>query len=130
MSEIILESGFLDVLGYEGLYAVNEHGDVYCYPKDRGLRGSTPGKMMKKSYTTHGYVRAFLRKDGHTKFAHVHRLVADAFIPNPGGLPILHHKDDNKKNNYVGNLEWSTHSRNLKLAYAHGLNYGRRGRPA
>ena len=119
----VAPSGFVDVDGYERLYAVNRYGDIFCYPKNRGLRGSTPAKLMKKSYTQYGYQRAYLRKDRKTHFVHAHRLVAQAFLPNPAELPLVHHKDNDKRNNKVDNLEWVSCSTNLKKAYYDGLNY-------
>lgn len=86
------------VVGYEGWYKVSSLGRIYSIRKD----------MVMKSYNHHGYSRLKLTKDGkETDFA-VHRLVADAFIPNPNKLPFINHKDYNRSNNVVDNLEWCT----------------------
>ena len=115
--------GFVDIPDYEGLYAINIHGDVFCYSKNRGAPGGTPAKMMKRSYDGHGYQRAYLTKNGKTVFRHVNAIMGEVFLSNPNGLPIVHHRDNNKQNNELENLEWVTYSRNIKLAYEDGLNY-------
>lgn len=64
------------------------------------------GKYLKPEETEKGYLRVDLYKNGKIKHHKVHRLVASAFIPNNKNLPQINHKDENKKNNRVGNLEW------------------------
>lgn len=63
------------------------------------------------------YVFVNLNKNGKNKRVLVHRLVAEAFIPNPDNLPEVHHKDNNPHNNHVRNLEWCTHQVNLAHSY-------------
>ena len=63
-------------------------------------------------------MKVYLSKNGKTKAEYVHRLVALAFIPNPDNKPQVNHKDENKQNNYVDNLEWATCKENV--------NYGTR----
>ena len=64
------------------------------------------GLLLKPQKTEKGYLRVDLSKDGKTKHYKVHRLVASAFIPNKNNLPQINHKDENKQNNRVDNLEW------------------------
>ena len=86
-----------DVVGYEGLYAVTSEGEVYSYKSKKFLEP----KCEKK-----GYLIVGLYKNGNRKYFRVHRLVAEAYIPNPEKLPQVNHKDENKANNCLQNLEW------------------------
>ena len=63
-------------------------------------------KLLKQFKSYNGYIRVGLSIDGKLKNLLVHRLVAQAFIPNPNNLPQINHKDEDKTNNVVGNLEW------------------------
>ena len=100
---------FKDIEGYEGLYQISNFGNVYSYNK-RGLL--TPQKE------NNGYLRVNLYKNGKSKHYLVHRLVAQAFITNSNNLGFVNHIDENKTNNSVDNLEWTTHKDNV--------NYGTR----
>ena len=93
-----------DIKGYEGLYQINTSGEI------KTLRSN---KIMKYGYTTKGYKQVGLYKNKKCKHLYVHRLVAEAFIPNPNNYPIINHKDENKLNNCVNNLEWCTNQYNL-----------------
>lgn len=77
-----------------------------------GVVVNTKTNRIMKQQTYHGYKYVQLNNDGKTKMLLVHRLVAMAFIPNPDNLPCVNHKDENKENNSVENLEWCTHSYN------------------
>lgn len=94
--------------GYEGLYEVSNFGRVRSF-----LRGK-----IRKLSNENGYMRIILYKNGSIKKFNVHRLVAMAFIPNPDNLPCINHKDENKSNNHVDNLEWCD--------YTYNNNYGNR----
>ena len=84
-----------DIVGYEGLYAVTSCGKVWSYKRKKFL---TPG-------INKGYLYVILCKDGKVKNYRLHRLVAEAYIPNPENLPQVNHKDENKANNCLQNLE-------------------------
>ena len=114
-------TGFIDIPGYEGLYAINNVGDIYCYSKQRPVRGLVAERIMGKYKESRGYTQACFSKAGKRKFFKVHRLVAAVFIPNPSNKPYVNHKDGNKRNNRVDNLEWCTCSENHKHAYDTGL---------
>lgn len=92
-----------DIPGYEGHYKVSNLGRVKSikYNKEKIL---TPYKEVKRF----GYLSVYLRTPGNKKTMKVHRLVALAFIPNPNNLPEINHRDENKENNCVDNLEWCT----------------------
>lgn len=100
---------FVDIQGYEGLYKVNNGGDILS------VRSR---KILKAGKNKQGYMCVVLAKDGKCKTYKVHRLVASAFIPNPQNLPSINHKDENKTNNNVNNLEWCTHKYNLNYGTA------------
>ena len=74
--------------------------------------------MLKPQKRKDGYCIVRLRKNGDTFALYVHRLVAEAFIPNPENKPCVNHIDGNKHNNCVSNLEWNTYSENNLHAYS------------
>lgn len=92
-----------DIEGYEGLYQVSNIGRV------KRVRS---GRIRTQKIVKNGYCQVNLSKNNQVNFYLVHRLVANAFIPNPNKLPQVNHKDENKTNNYVENLEWCTQSYN------------------
>lgn len=114
-----------DVNGYEGHYQVSNYGQVRSVDRIvvRMYRGgfSKAGKIVKPYVTPKGYLRIQLSKDGKLKNFMVHRLVALAFIENPNNKPEVNHKDGNKRNNFLENLEWVTSSENQIHAYDTGL---------
>lgn len=89
----------------------------YKISKDGVVINSITGKEIKQSISRYGYKRVHLCKDGKMKFFFVHKAVALAFIENPDGKPYVNHKDGNKLNNNVENLEWCTPSENVLHAY-------------
>ena len=96
-----------DISGYEGLYQVSNHGRVKSFRrKEPHLLSTCVGK--------HGYrVVLLYNGNGQRKNERVHRLVAQAFIPNPNGYPYINHKDEDRTNNHVDNLEWCTAEYNI-----------------
>lgn len=123
------------VKGYEGYYEVSDTGIV------RGLDRIVPdsktgtkrikGRTMKraenknKSRDGDGYYVVNLRKLHTSRVVQVHKLVAEAFLPNDFNLPTINHKDGDKHNNSVSNLEWATYSGNNLHALSHGLRHPR-----
>lgn len=98
------------ILGYEGLYEIDEDGNVYSVITTTSRRKG----LIKLQDNGSGYQRVNLfNKDGKARKYYVHRLVAQAFIPNPENKPNINHKDCNVKNNSVKNLEWCTQSENI-----------------
>ena len=75
---------------------------------------TTYNRFLKPGKSNRGYLRVGLNKDKTVKWVHVHRLVAEAFIPNPDNLPTVDHIDGNKLNNNVENLQWLSQSDNCK----------------
>lgn len=94
-----------DIKNYEGLYQISNLGNVKSYHK------RSNGNLLKLPIKR-GYYQVGLRKNGTRKYYQVHRLVAETFIENKDNLPQVNHKDENKLNNNVDNLEWCTVSYN------------------
>lgn len=104
-----------DIKGYEGLYKINNVGDVLSIARKGNWRGN---HLLVPSNDGHGYRQVNICKNGKLKSVKVHRLVAEAFIPNPHGYREVNHIDENKWNCEVTNLEWCTRTYNV--------NYGER----
>lgn len=96
------------IKGYEGLYEVSNTGKV----KSLGGKRTKKYESILKQVKTNCYLQVTLCKDGKIKNCRVHRLVATAFLHNPENLPEVNHKDENKENNRVDNLEWCSRKYN------------------
>lgn len=104
------------VVGYEGLYEVSNFGKVRSLDRYvKHPRGDLrlKGRILKQQIDHNGYLFVSLSKNGKVKMFRIHRLVAQAFIPNPDNLPMVNHKDENPLNNQVFNLEWCTAKYNI-----------------
>ena len=105
-----------DIPGYEGKYQISNLGNVMSLHFKRSLTNKKLLKPMPDG--RYGYLKVMLRDNGNYKMKTIHRLVAEAFIPNPEGKPNVNHIDSNPKNNRADNLEWCTPE--------HNCNYGTR----
>jgi hypothetical protein len=104
---------FCPIKGYEDRYKIAKDGRVLSISN-----GKNKGDIiMKPSKEGGGYLRINLRKNGNTTQVKIHRLVANAFIPNPNNYPVINHIDGNRINNTIENLEWCTHKYNLNNAF-------------
>jgi hypothetical protein len=105
-----------NIKNFDG-YTVNENGEVVSYKK------KTPTVLIGGK-NRRGYHQIFLRKNGKTIGKMRHRLVAEAFIEKPKDKWQVNHKDGNKNNNHVSNLEWMTNQENTQHAFDTGLKFG------
>lgn len=103
-----------DIQGYEGLYMISNYGNV----KSLGNNKSRKEKILNPRTNTKGYKQIALCKNNKRKYYSIHKLVALHFIPNPNNLSEINHKDENKNNNSIENLEYCDHKYNM--------NYGTR----
>ena len=101
------------VVGYEGLYEVSNTGQVRSL--DRFYYRLHKGKVLSPTKDRYGYLTVTLNCNGKSKTIKIHRLVAQAFLPNPDNLPQVNHKDEVKTNNSVDNLEWCTAKYNVNF---------------
>lgn len=115
-----------DIKGYKGLYQISNLGNVKSLKRNIKLSNQygakfkkrVDEKILKQSINKYGYCSVILSKNNKNKWFSIHRLVALNFIPNPNNYKCVNHKDENKQNNNVENLEWCT--------YKYNNNYGNR----
>lgn len=123
------------IAGFENSYEISNYGNVrsidrYCIQKDnRGEKYNHiyKGKVLKQFINKNGYFQVQLSYQYKSIPKRVHRLMAEAFIPNPNNYPCVNHIDGNKLNNKLENLEWCTHKHNNREARRLGLNKGYKG---
>jgi hypothetical protein len=106
---------------YKGKYIISSYGRII------NLKNVNNGTMkeMKPYKRKNGGFQISLSMNGKMKMHHVHRLLAQAFIPNPENKPCINHKDGNRNNNHLSNLEWCTYLENNRHAIDTGLRRGR-----
>lgn len=100
----------------DGNFKVFEDGGIYRVRGQKSVPATISFTCRGQKYGTVSYM-----KDGKQKRLYVHRIVAEAFLPNPNDFPQVNHIDGNTKNNCVSNLEWCTARHNIRHAYANGL---------
>lgn len=93
-------------------YSITQDGQVWSHRRNR---------FLKPVVNSSGYFYHNLRSGGKATNKYIHKLIAEAFIPNPEGKPCVNHIDGNKLNNNVSNLEWCTHAENHQHAARTGL---------
>ena len=127
-----MEEIWKDIQGYEGFYQISNLGRVKSLErivhKNNGVIQTRKERIMAERVSTDGYYIAKLTLDGYSKSIAIHRLVAIHFIPNPDNLPEVNHKDFDRTNNRVDNLEWCTHLENIRYSWAEGHYKGRFGK--
>ena len=103
-----------DVVGYEGLYKVSNRGNVYSVERKDTIGRKCGGIILKPKNHEEGYLRVTLHKNDTRKHKLIHRLALEAFVPNTNNYPEVNHRDEDKNNNCVENLEWCTGDYNLR----------------
>ena len=111
------------IKGYEGLYEVSNLGRIKSLPRKQVILNGKERTYYDRGefiFNTNGqesrYLIVTLHKNGTRRSLQIHRLVAQAFLPNPNNLPCVNHKDENTFNNAASNLEWCTHAYNLNYS--------------
>ena len=120
----------VEIPGYNGRYLLYENGKVYSVKrtyKNHGKFTKIGGYYLNKVLLKIGYYTVALTKEGKTTIHYLHRLLGEAFLPNPCNYPQINHKDGNKLNNKLSNLEWCTCSYNIIHALNCGLRVSTRG---
>lgn len=124
--EVNMDEIWKDVKDFEGLYQVSNRGRVRSLDKKVccGIKNNPEvvkkGRILNPLKTGSNYLFVQIYKNRKPKIIFIHRLVAQAFIPNPNNYSIVNHRDENPLNNDVDNLEWCNQSYNI--------NYGNRNR--
>lgn len=114
------EEIWVPIKGFDGKYEVSNKGRIRSYVGWKA-RGTDIPRVLKESYGNSGYKQVCLVKEGKHYMRMTHRIVAETFLKNDMGLREVNHKDGNKSNNELSNLEWTSRSGNLKHAYKSGL---------
>ena len=104
-----------DINGYEGYYKVSNKGNIFSVERKDTRGQKRGGRMLKQSLHKNGHFLVGLNKGGKSTSKWVHRLVAEAFIPNPNNYPEINYKDENRANNNMNNLEWCTSKYNANV---------------
>ena len=104
----------MEILGYEGLYYIEPNGEIYSQDRIATDGRFIEGQKIIPSVHKGGYYEIKLSKNGTRKHFLIHRLVALTYIPNPYNYPCVNHKDHNRQNNNLNNLEWCTNMYNTQ----------------
>lgn len=114
-----------DIKSYENIYQISNFGNVRslnrCYYDSNGFKHEIKQRQLKPAINKYGYLQVGLSLNNKIKSFTIHVLVANAFINNVENKPTVNHKDGNKLNNFVNNLEWATKSEQATHALEHNL---------
>lgn len=110
-----MEEIWKDIPNFENLYQISNYGRLKSFRKNKN------GRILKNTNKKGGYFSIILYNKNCNLHTRIHRLVAQAFVPNPNNLPQVNHIDGNKQNNYYKNLEWCTSKQNFEHSKKTGL---------
>ena len=116
------KSTWVDIKGYEGVYQINRDGVVKRIYRNSNNRNLTKEKILKPILKKNGYVQFGLSYKNKVVAKLHHRLLAEAFIPNPENKPTVNHKNGIHSDNRIENLEWATQKEQIQHAWAIGLS--------
>jgi len=117
------------IKGFENLYKISTYGRIKSLGNGKSTNSKTKfERILKSNYSSTGYEKIKLFKDGKRYYFSVHRLVAQTFLSNDKNKKEVNHKDGNKANNNVSNLEWVTSSENQLHAFKNGLQKSKMGK--
>ena len=115
-----MEELWKPIRGFDGMYEVSNMGRVKSCNRTRKSKAGSIShvheRILKPRSDKNGYKEVTLSKDGKLYFFRCHRLVANAFIPNPNHFPVINHKDEDVTNNMASNLEWCSVSYNTSYS--------------
>lgn len=112
------------VIGYEGWYEISNLGRLHKLPFYDTKGSYRQGGFTSQQLSHKGYITVRLCKEKICKTTGIHRIIAEAFIPNPDNKPQINHKNGIKTDNRIENLEWCTNQENQNHAVKHGLKVG------
>lgn len=121
--KLIIMNKYKDIKGYEGIYQIDEYGNIKSLSRVVLNSGSYSGsvkkteRILKHIINRDGYCIVTLQKNGLRKSKSIHRLVSETFINNPNNYNEVNHKDLNKQNNHISNLEWCDRAYNVNHYY-------------
>lgn len=114
-----------DIEGYEGVYQISNLGRVKSLDRmvghNKGGKKLIRGKLKRAHIAKNGYPMLNLSNKNRQESVYLHRILGKTFLPNPRRLETINHKDGNKENFDLSNLEWASHSENISHAYRTGL---------